>query len=314
MCCRHPVTISEMKFTFSIICHFVLWNVIHWKLHILILTWKFGFLFIMISHSIIKKYTGTNPNVAACLTPSTHELFLASLSFVGVAKLIIILLDIVKSAGVCCSSILLLLWSLNKLVDVLETVWELLVADMSIDEWSIDAEGKYSLKTTVYSPVVSSYMSNNPTWKRRWLLTAFKQPAASHSLHHGDRERQQTRLPRHSSFKRTWRPPHHQRIQEPTHTDQYLAYDSHHPQSVKRGIVKYLRKNMLSVLVSNGYPFSFLQKLTKTGNRRTVANPPTSSKLLRFYLMSKVCRKSFAVAYNNEVCALFSSQRRCRPG
>ena len=31
----------------------------------------------------------------------------------------------------------------------------------------------------------------------------------------------------------------HQCIQ-PTHTDQYLAYDSHHPQSVKRGIVKCL--------------------------------------------------------------------------
>jgi len=27
---------------------------------------------------------------------------------------------------------------------------------------------------------------------------------------------------------------------KPTHTDQYLAYDSHHPQSVKRGIVKWL--------------------------------------------------------------------------
>ena len=27
---------------------------------------------------------------------------------------------------------------------------------------------------------------------------------------------------------------------KPTHTDQYLAYDSHHPQSVKRGIVKLL--------------------------------------------------------------------------
>ena len=37
----------------------------------------------------------------------------------------------------------------------------------------------------------------------RRLLTAFKQPAAFHPLHHGDRERQQTRLPRHRSFKRT---------------------------------------------------------------------------------------------------------------
>ncbi|XP_068728926.1 uncharacterized protein [Montipora capricornis] len=68
---------------------------------------------------------------------------------------------------------------------------------------------------------------------------------------------------------------------KPTHTDQYLAYDSHHPQSVKRGIVKCLyerakrlltkhsviskeKKHLSSVLVSNGYPFSFLQKITKT--------------------------------------------------
>ena len=27
---------------------------------------------------------------------------------------------------------------------------------------------------------------------------------------------------------------------KPKYTGQYLAYDSHHPQSVKRGIVKYL--------------------------------------------------------------------------
>ena len=64
---------------------------------------------------------------------------------------------------------------------------------------------------------------------------------------------------------------------KPTHTDQYLVYDSHHPQSVKRGIVKCLyerakrlvtkpsvisekKKHLSSVLVSNGYPFSFSQK------------------------------------------------------
>ena len=62
---------------------------------------------------------------------------------------------------------------------------------------------------------------------------------------------------------------------KPMHTDQYLAYDSHHPKSVKRGIVKYLykrtkrlvtkpsviseeKKHLSSVLVSNGHPFSFL--------------------------------------------------------
>ena len=75
---------------------------------------------------------------------------------------------------------------------------------------------------------------------------------------------------------------------KPTHTDQYLAYDSHHPQSVKRGIVKCLydlakhltskpsatseeKKHFSSVLVSNGYPSSFLRKLTK-------ATRPTANK------------------------------------
>ena len=68
---------------------------------------------------------------------------------------------------------------------------------------------------------------------------------------------------------------------KPTHTDQYLAYDSHHPQSVKRDIVKCLnyrakrlvtnpsviseeKKHLSSVLVSHGYPSSFVQKITKT--------------------------------------------------
>ena len=62
---------------------------------------------------------------------------------------------------------------------------------------------------------------------------------------------------------------------KPTHTDQYLAYDSHHPQSVKHGIVKCLydrakhlitkpsviskeKKHLSSVLVSNRYPSSFI--------------------------------------------------------
>ena len=82
---------------------------------------------------------------------------------------------------------------------------------------------------------------------------------------------------------------------KPTHTDQYLAYDSHHPQSVKRGIVKCLyerakrlvtkpsvnseeKKHLLSVLVSNGYPFSFLQKLTKTGKPNNSAEPANEFK------------------------------------
>ena len=82
---------------------------------------------------------------------------------------------------------------------------------------------------------------------------------------------------------------------KPTHTDQYLAYDSHHPQSVKRGIVKCLyerakrlvtkpsviseeKKHLSSVLVSNGYPFSFLQKLTKTGKPKNIVEPTNEFK------------------------------------
>ena len=78
---------------------------------------------------------------------------------------------------------------------------------------------------------------------------------------------------------------------KPTHTDQYLAYDSHHPQSVKRGIVKCLydrakhlttkpsvtseeKKHLSSVLVSNGYPSSFVRTLTKT-TRLTANKEPT---------------------------------------
>ena len=40
-------------------------------------------------------------------------------------------------------------------------------------------------------------------------------------------------------------------------------------------------------------------------NQTTMPNPPTSSKLLRFCLMSKVCSNSFAVAYNNKAYGCF---------
>ena len=82
---------------------------------------------------------------------------------------------------------------------------------------------------------------------------------------------------------------------KPNHTDQYLAYDSHHPQSVKRGIVKCLydrakrlvtkpsviseeKKHLSSVLVSNGYPSSFVQKLTRTRKAAPGVEPETEFK------------------------------------
>ena len=84
---------------------------------------------------------------------------------------------------------------------------------------------------------------------------------------------------------------------KPTHTDQYLAYDSHHPRSVKLDIVKCLhdraeriitkpsgtaqeKKNLSTVLVANGYSQSFLQKVTKTRNpapeRKTAEFKPSA--------------------------------------
>ena len=111
---------------------------------------------------------------------------------------------------------------------------------------------------------------------------------------------------------------------KPTHTDQYLAYDSHHPQSVKRGIIKCLHERAKrlvtkpSVISKEKKHLSWFlmvilflcpRNLPRPENQTTMPNPPTSSKLLRFYLMSKVCLNSFAVAYNNKAYALFSSRR-----
>ena len=75
-----------------------------------------------------------------------------------------------------------------------------------------------------------------------------------------------------------------------THTNQYLAYDSHHPQSIKRATVKCLydrakhlttkasvisekKRHLSSVIVSNGYPSSFVRKLVKTA-RVTASKEP----------------------------------------
>ena len=75
-----------------------------------------------------------------------------------------------------------------------------------------------------------------------------------------------------------------------THTDQYLAYDSRHPQSVKclyerakrlvtkPSVIFEEKKHLSSVPVSNGYPSSFLQKLTKTGKPNNSAEPANEFK------------------------------------
>ena len=129
---------------------------------------------------------------------------------------------------------------------------------------------------------------------------------------------------------------------KPTHTDQYLAYDSHHPQSVKRGIqclyerakrlvtkpsdISEEQKHLSSVLVSNGYTFSFLQKLTKTGKTeqqwrtrqrvqsycgftfcqrsvRTASSLPTTTRRTRYFQVGDYAKISVS-----------TTKRRCRPG
>ncbi|RMX52249.1 hypothetical protein pdam_00007942 [Pocillopora damicornis] len=62
--------------------------------------------------------------------------------------------------------------------------------------------------------------------------------------------------------------------------------------------------------------FLSCKNLPRQENQTTVPNPPTTSKLLRFYLMSKVCPNSFAIAYNNEAYALVkkATHIRLHPG
>ena len=119
---------------------------------------------------------------------------------------------------------------------------------------------------------------------------------------------------------------------KPTHTDQYLAYDSQHRQSVKRGIVKCLyerakrlakkpsviskeKKHLSSVLVSNGYPLSFLQKITKTRTRtkstvvlpyvkglsRTTSPLPTATRHTRYFQVGDYIKITSS-----------TTERRCR--
>ncbi|XP_041485398.1 uncharacterized protein LOC121431765 [Lytechinus variegatus] len=70
---------------------------------------------------------------------------------------------------------------------------------------------------------------------------------------------------------------------KPTHTDQYTAYDSHHPKSVKHRVVKCLydrasrivtrphctaieKQHITLALISNGYPRSFVNHVAMKKN------------------------------------------------
>ena len=82
---------------------------------------------------------------------------------------------------------------------------------------------------------------------------------------------------------------------KPTHTDQYLAHDSRHPKSVKRGVVKCLydrtkylitkpsviskeKKHSSSVLVSNRYLHSSVENIRKPKGPTARTEPATEPK------------------------------------
>ena len=107
-----------------------------------------------------------------------------------------------------------------------------------------------------------------------------------------------------------------------------LSYDSHHPQSVKRGIVECLyerakrlvtkpsviseeKNHLSSVLVSNGYPSSFLQKLTKTGKPNNSAEPANEFKATAVLPYVKGLSEQLRRCLQQQGVRAVSSRRLC---
>ena len=142
-----------------------------------------------------------------------------------------------------------------------------------------------AITTSPYKPNIwKRYVDDTSTIlgrsrKRRQLLTASQEPSIRFTME-TESDSKIAFLDTAVSTEKTGRLTNSV-YRKPSYTDQYLAYDSHHLQSVKRDIVKCLydraerivtkfsdiskkKKHLSSVLVYNGYPLSFLQKFTKT--------------------------------------------------
>jgi len=107
---------------------------------------------------------------------------------------------------------------------------------------------------------------------------------------------------------------------KPTLTDQYLAYDSHHPQSVKRGIVKCLYNRAKHLITKPSaikeentcHQYLFLmdtlphlyRSSRKQQEQQLTKNPHRNFNQLCFYPVTKVYQRFFAAAYNNKAYAL----------
>ena len=76
----------------------------------------------------------------------------------------------------------------------------------------------------------------------------------------------------------------------------------------KPSVISEEKKDLTSVLVSNGYPSSFIQKLTKKPREAANKEPTQKLNLLPFSLTYRVYQRFFTAAYNNKAYELFSSQ------
>ena len=86
---------------------------------------------------------------------------------------------------------------------------------------------------------------------------------------------------------------------KPTHTDQYLAYDSHHPQSVKRGIVKCVYDQAKRLVTKPSVIADIPPLLYRRSQRHEQPQEESLSPNLNpppFYLMSKEFRSLSAAA------------------
>ena len=73
------------------------------------------------------------------------------------------------------------------------------------------------------------------------------------------------------------------------------------------------KKHLSSVLVSNGYPFSLLQKLTKTGKPNNSAEPATEFKATAVLLYVKGLSEQLRYCLQQQgVRALFKSETTLR--
>ena len=134
-------------------------------------------------------------------------------------------------------------------------------------------------------------MTPSPSWIA--VMSTLSHTISTVSSLPSDSQWKQDRLSRPFRYEGTRQTPVH-RCQQRTNLH-WSAYDSHHPQSVKRSIVKRCmtersvlwhqpsviseeKKHLSSVLVSNSCPSSFVQKVTKP--RNFPLPPPSQAAIL----------------------------------